>query len=104
VDDPQSQGRLRPYGAYTGLTDGVGKACVSTLLPATSQGTGQGIFQGVLGAGILIAGGWAGLAWGGDGQVPLMVSGVVAGVIGIMLLVLPRMRSNGGAKRPTVRA
>jgi len=78
------------YGAYTGLTDGVGKAWISTLLPVTSQGTGQGIFQGVLGGGILVAGVWAGLAWSGDGQVPLMISGVVAGVIGIMLLVVPR--------------
>jgi MFS family permease len=78
------------YGAYTGLTDGVGKAWVSSLLPAASQGTGQGIFQGVLGGGVLVAGVWAGLAWNGDGHVPLMVSGVVAGVIGVTLLVAPR--------------
>jgi hypothetical protein len=78
------------YGAYTGLTDGVGKAWVSRLLPADSQGTGQGIFQGVLGTGVLVAGVWAGLAWNGDGHVPLMVSGVVAGVIGLTLLVAPR--------------
>lgn len=78
------------YGAYTGLTDGVGKAWVSGLLPPTGQGTGQGIFQGVLGAGVLVAGIWAGLAWNGDGHLPLMVSGVVAGVIGVTLLVAPR--------------
>jgi MFS family permease len=78
------------YGAYTGLTDGVGKAWVSSLLPATSQGTGQGIFQGVLGAGILVAGVWAGLAWNGDGHLPLLISGVVAGVIGLTLLIVPR--------------
>jgi MFS family permease len=78
------------YGAYTGLTDGVGKAWVSRLLPAESQGTGQGVFQGVLGAGILVAGLWAGLAWGDDGHVPLMVSGALAGVIGLVLLLGPR--------------
>jgi len=78
------------YGAYTGLTDGVGKAWVSRLLPAESQGTGQGIFQGVLGAGVLVAGLWAGLAWNGDGHVPLMVSGALAGVIGVILLLAPR--------------
>jgi len=78
------------YGAYTGLTDGVGKAWISGLLPPTSQGTGQGIFQGVLGGGVLVAGLWAGLAWDGDGHVPLMVSGVAAGVIGVTLLVAPR--------------
>jgi MFS family permease len=78
------------YGAYTGLTDGVGKAWVSGLLPATSQGTGQGIFQGVLGGGVLVAGVWAGLAWNGDGHVPLMISGVAACVIGLVLLLAPR--------------
>jgi MFS family permease len=78
------------YGAYTGLTDGVGKAWVSRLLPRESQGTGQGVFQGVLGGGVLVAGLWAGFAWGGDGHVPLMVSGVVAGVIGLVLLLGPR--------------
>ncbi|HET6167556.1 MAG TPA: MFS transporter [Marmoricola sp.] len=78
------------YGAYTGLTDGVGKAWVSGLLPPTSQGTGQGIFQGVLGGGVLVAGIWAGLAWDGDGHLPLVVSGCVAGVIGLVLLVSPR--------------
>ena len=78
------------YGAYTGLTDGVGKAWVSGLLPRSSQGTGQGIFQGVLGAGVLVAGVWAGLAWNGDGHVPLMVSGVLAAGIAVFLLVAPR--------------
>ncbi|MBO9522124.1 MAG: MFS transporter [Nocardioidaceae bacterium] len=81
---------LGGYGAYTGLTDGVGKAWVSGLLPAGAQGTGQGIFQGVLGAGVLVAGIWAGLAWDGDGHLPLMVSGVAAGVIGLTLLLAPR--------------
>lgn len=81
---------LGGYGAYTGLTDGVGKAWVSRLLPARSQGTGQGVFQGILGGGVLVAGVWAGLAWNGDGHLPLMVSGVAAGVIGLTLLVVPR--------------
>ena len=81
---------LGGYGAYTGLTDGVGKAWVSRLLPVRNQGTGQGIFQGVLGGGVLVAGIWAGLAWGADGHLPLVVSGVLAGVIGLALLVAPR--------------
>jgi MFS family permease len=78
------------YGAYTALTDGVGKAWISCLLPAASQGSGQGIFQGVLGGGVLAAGLWAGLAWGADGHLPLLVSGVAAGLIGLALLVAPR--------------
>jgi hypothetical protein len=78
------------YGAYTGLTDGVGKAWISGLLPRASQGTGQGIFQGALGAGVLVAGLWAGLAWNGEGQLPLMVSGAIAAVIAVFILVAPR--------------
>jgi MFS family permease len=74
------------YGAYTGLTDGVGKAWISGLLPAGSQGTGQGIFQGILGGGVLVAGVWAGLAWGGDGHLPLVLAGMSAGVVGVVLL------------------
>ena len=78
------------YGAYTGLTDGAGKAWISGLLPGASQGTGQGIFQGVLGAGVLVAGVWAGLAWGGDGHLPLVLAGSVAAVVGLGLLLVPR--------------
>ena len=89
---------MAAYGAYTGLTDGVGKAWVSGLLPAESQGTGQGLFQGVLGGGVLVAGIWAGLAWGADGQVPLVVAGVIAGAIGLWLLLawpyMPGMARN----------
>jgi MFS family permease len=81
---------LAGYGAYTGLTDGVGKAWVSRLLPAGLQGTGQGLFQGLTGGAVLVAGLWAGLAWGSDGHLPLLVSGVAAAVIGLVLLVLPR--------------
>ncbi len=87
------------YGAYTGLTDGVGKAWVSGLLPRESQGTGQGVFQGILGGGVLVAGVWAGLAWGGDGHVPLVVAGVVAGIVGVLLLLVrlaPRASSVTG--------
>ncbi|MEO5652887.1 MAG: MFS transporter [Marmoricola sp.] len=79
---------LAGYGAYAALTDGVGKAWISGLLPSDLQGTGQGIFQGVLGGGILIAGLWAGLSWGGDGQLPLVVAGCVAGVVALALLVV----------------
>jgi MFS family permease len=74
------------YGGFTALTDGVGKAWISGLLPATDQGTGQGVFQGLSGLGILVAGLWAGLAWGTDGRLPLLVSGLAAGVLAAGLL------------------
>jgi MFS family permease len=76
------------YGAYTALTDGIGKAWVSDLLPRELTGTGLGLFQGLIGGCALIASVWAGLAWGGDGRLPLVVSGTVVGVLALGLLVL----------------
>jgi len=86
------------YGAYTALTDGVGKAWVSDLLPARSIGTGLGYFQGIAGGAALLAGVWAGLAWGEAGRLPLIASGAVAGCLAIGLVL-------GGARleRPAAR-
>jgi MFS family permease len=80
---------LLGYGAYTGLTDGVGKAWISGLLPRDLQGTGQGVFQGLTGGAVLVAGVWAGLAWQRDGHLPLVVSGAAALVIALALLLAP---------------
>lgn len=78
------------YGAYTALTDGVGKAWVSDLLPARSMGTGLGLFHGISGGCMLVASTWAGLAWGDGGQVPLIVSGVAVGALALVLLAAGR--------------
>lgn len=75
------------YGGYTALTDGVSKAWVSDLLPDKLLGTGLGLFQGAAGGAALIAGIWAGLAWGGNGRVPLIVSGAVVAVLAAVLLL-----------------
>jgi MFS family permease len=77
------------YGAYTALTDGVGKAWIADLLPDEAMGTGLGAFQGITGIGAVIAGVWAGLAWGSDGHVPLIVSGIAAVVLAAAVLRLP---------------
>ena len=78
---------LAVYGAFTALTDGVGKAWISDLLPVEHQGSGLGLYQGVVGAGSLVAGVWAGLAWNGNGRIPLVISGSVAAVLAIVLFV-----------------
>jgi MFS family permease len=78
---------LPVYGAYTALTDGVGKSWVVDLLPAELVGTGLGLFQGLTGGCALIASVWAGLAWGDDGHVPLVASGAVVGVLALAMLV-----------------
>jgi len=56
-------------------------------LPERQLGSGLGIYQAVFGAAILLAGIWAGVAWGGTGRVPLLVSGCVAAVLGVALFV-----------------
>jgi MFS family permease len=81
---------LPVYGAYTAMTDGVGKAWVSDLLPAERVGSGLGLYQGLAGGASLLAGVWAGLAWGGTGRTPFVVSGVIAGALAILLAVTGR--------------
>jgi len=73
------------YGIFTAATDGVAKAWVSTTVPASLQGSAQGTFAGLSGAAVLIAGLWAGLAWGDSGRAPLIISGTISLIIGIAL-------------------
>ncbi len=75
------------YGIFTGCTDGVGKAWISSLVGSDLQGSAQGVFQGASGFAILIAGVWAGLLWGADGRLPLLVSGAAGGVFAVVVLV-----------------
>jgi MFS family permease len=86
---------LPVYGAYTALTDGVGKAWISDLLPDRALGTGLGLYQGITGGCALIASVWAGLAWNGDGRLPLIVSGAVVGVLALLLLGAGRRLDDG---------
>ncbi|MDX2679979.1 MFS transporter [Streptomyces sp. NY05-11A] len=76
---------LTLYGGFNACTDGVGKAWISTLVPGRRQGTAQGLYQGATGVAVLLAGLWAGLAWGADGRLPLLVSGGVALVLAAVL-------------------
>ena len=102
------------YGLFTGCTDGVGKAWISSLVGTDLQASAQGVFQGLSGFAILAAGLWAGFLWGADGSLPLLISGIVGGVFAVALLgvaVSGRYRSgtasstssraNGGAPTPT---
>jgi MFS family permease len=87
------------YGGFAACTDGVGKAWISTLVPDRVQGTGQGLYQGATGAGVLIAGLWAGLVWGADGRIPLLVSGAIGLVVAFALLVLG-LRADAARRDP----
>ncbi len=76
------------YGGFAACTDGVGKAWIATLAPPTMQGRAQGLYQASTGAGVLIAGTWAGLAWGHAGQLPLLIAGIAALPAALALLLL----------------
>jgi MFS family permease len=101
------------YGVFTGCTDGVGKAWVSSLVGMDLQGSAQGVFQGLSGFAVMAAGLWAGFAWGADGRIPLLVSGIAGGAVAIVVLAIAtggRYRTvtstsrspsaNGGAPTP----
>lgn len=81
------------YGGFAACTDGVGKAWISSLVPDRQQGTAQGLFQGATGAAVLLAGVWAGLAWGADGHLPLLVSGAIALALAGVLPAVARART-----------
>jgi MFS family permease len=100
------------YGLFTGCTDGVGKAWISSLVGADQQASAQGVFQGASGFAVLAAGLWAGFLWGADGRLPLLISGIAGGVFAVALLVAAvydrtgRVNStsssaNGGSPTPT---
>ena len=74
------------YGVFTGCTDGVGKAWISSLVGSDLQASAQGVFQGASGFAVLAAGLWAGFLWGADGRLPLLISGIVGGVFAVALL------------------
>ncbi|HJT93400.1 MAG TPA: MFS transporter [Mycobacterium sp.] len=80
------------YGLFTGFTDGVGKAWISSLVGADVQGSAQGVFQGLSGFAVLAAGLWAGFLWGVDGRLPLLVSGVIGAIFAVGLLAVAIVR------------
>ena len=76
---------LLVYGGFAACNDAVGKSWVAKIAPNDRQGSAQGLFQGVSGGAILIAGIWAGLTWGEFGNLPILISGVVAIFVAIAL-------------------
>lgn len=103
TDDPVAAWLLiGAYGVFTGCTDGVGKAWISSLVGREVQSSAQGVFQGASGFAVMAAGLWAGLAWGADGTLPLLVSGAVGGVFAVVLLTMSvGGHANGGVPTPT---
>lgn len=88
------------YGVFTGCTDGVGKAWISSLVGRDVQSSAQGVFQGASGFAMLIAGVWAGLLWGAAGQLPLLISSGVGAVLAVGLIGWGLRQPKGGAPTP----
>ncbi|MBB3749805.1 MFS family permease [Mycolicibacterium sp. BK634] len=93
TDPMAAWGLIAAYGIFTACTDGVGKAWISSLAGADRQASAQGVFQGASGFAVLAAGLWAGLLWGSDGTLPLLISGAVGGCFAVVLLVPVAVRS-----------
>lgn len=86
---------LAVYGLFPALTDGVGKAWISSLVPAEHRGRAQGAFQALSSGAVLVAGLWAGLLWDvgrGGGTVPLLVSGLGA-LVAVPVLAALHLRA-----------
>jgi MFS family permease len=75
------------YGAYSALTDGVGRAWIVNLVNAEQRTWALGVHGATTSAGVLAAGLWSGLAWSGSGRLPLTVSGIIALAVAGWLLV-----------------
>jgi MFS family permease len=91
-------GLIAVYGLFTACYDGVGKAWISAVVGTGSQSSAQGAFQGLTGFAVLAAGLWAGLLWGVDGRLPLLVSGVAGALFAVALLGAVALRRRSGQR------
>ncbi|MEE8369503.1 MAG: MFS transporter [Dehalococcoidia bacterium] len=80
------------YGLYMALTEGVGRAFVADFVPSERRATALGLYQGAMGAMLLLSSVLAGLLWDLIGPaVPFYLGGATALAALVALLVgLPR--------------
>jgi len=76
------------YGVYMALTEGVGKAYISNLVPEEKSGTAFGIYQTTIGLTIFFASLIAGLLWTYIGVSAPFVYGSIMAVISAFLFVV----------------
>ena len=77
------------YGFYTGLTDGVSKAYITTLVPKDRRGAALGIFFALTGTLTLFASIIAGLLWSRvSPAAPFIYGSVLAFMAGVLLFTL----------------
>jgi MFS family permease len=76
------------YGLYFGLTEGVEKAWVADMAPPTGRGTAFGVYNGVLGAGTLVASLVFGFIWTRISAHAAFLTGAVLALAATALLYL----------------
>lgn len=76
------------YGLYTALTDGVGKAYASTLVPGELRATGMGIYHMSNGLATFAASLLAGILWQAIGFQAAFLFGAGASLLAVLLFVL----------------
>lgn len=77
------------YGVYMGLTDGVQRAYLASLVPEERKATGFGLYHMVVGLGILPASLTAGFLWDHIGpQAPFWFGAVMAALAAILFVLV----------------
>jgi len=88
------------YGIYMALTEGVGKAYISNLVPQEKTGTAFGVYQTTIGLCTFFASLIAGLFWTYIGvSAPFIFGGLMA-VISAFLFLVSAYRQAGWRKNP----
>ena len=87
------------YGLYFGLTEGVEKAWVADLTPASGHGTAFGYYNAVLGVGSLIASVLFGFIWTRVSPQSAFLTGATLALLATGLLYLVRFSA-----KPTTRS
>ena len=83
------------YGAFFGLTEGAEKALVADLVPPEMRGTAYGLYNGVLGIGLLPASFIAGALWESYGaQAPFLFGGAMALIAAILMSIISFQHKN----------
>jgi MFS family permease len=85
------------YGLHMALTEGVGRAFVADFVPSDRRATALGLYQGAMGAMILLSSVMAGVLWDIVGpEAPFFLGGASAvAALGLVLAVLPRRPVEG---------
>ncbi len=79
------------YGLYMALTDGVGKAYISNLVPSEKSGTAFGVYQTVIGLCTFLASLFAGLLWTYVGvSAPFIFGSIMALLASLLFFALGR--------------